>query len=129
MGLIFHETAQFLAPVRVAQLAEGLGLNLPDTLSGYIEILAHLLKGMLVLRTYAKALAKHPLLAGTQRLQNALSLLLEVELDDRLLGHLGLFVLNKEDIFFFSQRLRNQNYLIVAWSTSQSFCDTRFSTM
>ena len=42
----FHETAQLLAPARMAQLAQRLGFNLPDTFASHLKILTDFFKGV-----------------------------------------------------------------------------------
>ena len=41
-----QEAAQVFAAARVAKLAQGLGFDLTDTLTGHVELLAHFLKGV-----------------------------------------------------------------------------------
>ena len=48
----------------VAQLAQGLGLDLADALSGDLEVLAHLFQGVILGLADAEAKAQHPLFPG-----------------------------------------------------------------
>src|SRR5690606_29443371 len=57
-GSLVEEGAQMLASRRVAQLAQRLGLDLTDTLAGYIELLTHLFKGVVSVHVDTEAHAQ-----------------------------------------------------------------------
>lgn len=61
--LLIHEATKTLAPTRVAELAKGLGLDLSNTLSGHIEILANFLKSMVTLLSDTETHSKNLLLS------------------------------------------------------------------
>src|SRR3989338_2548164 len=88
--LFLDEAAQLLAPARVAELAERLGLDLTDALAGDVEVLPDLLEGVLVLGPDAEALPQDLLLPGAQRLEHPVGGLLEAEADDGVLRRFGL---------------------------------------
>src|SRR3569833_1952063 len=54
-----EERAQLLRSARVAQLAQGLGLDLADALAGDVELLADFLEGVVGVHVDAEAHAQH----------------------------------------------------------------------
>src|SRR5688572_18806729 len=64
-------------PRRVAQLPQGLRLDLPDPLARHVELFAHLLEGAGAAVLQPEPELKHAPLATGQRVQNRLDLLLE----------------------------------------------------
>src|SRR5262249_51275237 len=78
-----QEAAELPRPRRVLQLAQGLGLDLADTLAGDAELLADLFEGVIGVHADAEAHAQHPLLARRQRRQHAGGGLAQVRLDGR----------------------------------------------
>ena len=63
---LFQEIFQFLTPAGMAQLAQGLGFNLPDPLPGHPEDLAYLLQGSGPAVLQSEAEAQNLLLPGSQ---------------------------------------------------------------
>src|SRR3990172_8240239 len=57
--VLFHETLELLAPARVAELPERLGLDLSDALARYIEFLPHFFQGVVGILPDAEPPAKH----------------------------------------------------------------------
>ena len=57
-ALLVEEGAQVFAAGRVAQLAQGLGFDLADTLAGDVELLAHFLEGVVGVHVDAEAHAQ-----------------------------------------------------------------------
>ena len=47
-ALVVYEAAQVIGAGRVAQFAQGLGFDLADALTGYVELFADFLKGCLL---------------------------------------------------------------------------------
>src|SRR3979411_2805712 len=68
--LAVDEALELLRPARVPQLAERLGLDLPDALAGHLEVLADLLEGVIALLADAEAHAQDLLLARRQGLEH-----------------------------------------------------------
>src|ERR1044072_3208138 len=66
---------------RMAQLAQGLGLDLADALAGDREVLAHLFQGVLAAVAQAEAHLDDLLLARGEGLEQGLGLVLEVDVD------------------------------------------------
>lgn len=58
--------SQLLAAHRMAQFAQGFGLDLADTFAGDVEELAHLFQGVVALLANAETLAQDLLLAGVR---------------------------------------------------------------
>src|SRR4030095_9110049 len=79
----FEERAQLAAPRWVTQLAQRLGLDLPDALARDGEALAALFERVLAAVADAEPHLDDLLLARRQRLQHRLGLFLEIEVDDR----------------------------------------------
>src|SRR5260221_7455034 len=77
----FQECLQLARAARVPQLAEGLGLDLPDALAGDREALADLLQGVLAAVAEPEAHLDDLLLAGGEGLEERFRLLLEVDVD------------------------------------------------
>src|SRR6476619_7839535 len=75
---------QLAAAGRMPQLAQRLGLDLPDAFAGDREALADLLEGVLAAIADAEAHLDDLLLAGRERLQHRLGLLTQVQVDDRI---------------------------------------------
>src|SRR4030067_15102 len=82
-SMVVREAFELAAAARVLELAQGLGLDLADALAGDLELLADLLEGVLVAVAQAEAHLEDPALAVRQRFQGLLDLLLEVDIDDR----------------------------------------------
>ena len=61
----------------MTQLAEGLGLDLPDALTGHPESLPDLLQRALVPVDQAEAQLQHPALARSERVEDVLNLVVE----------------------------------------------------
>src|SRR5690606_6431253 len=80
------EGAQALGAARVAELAQRLGLDLADTLTGHLEVLTDLLEGVIALRADAEAHAQDLLLTRGEGGQHLPGLLGEVHVDDRVRG-------------------------------------------
>src|SRR5258706_1352446 len=91
----FQECLQLARAARVAQLAQGLGFDLPDALAGDREALADLLQGVLAAVAEPEAHLDDLLLAGGEGLQERLRLLLEVDVDHRLGGRDHVAVLDE----------------------------------
>src|ERR671921_724630 len=81
LGAPFEKGAQLSRSRRVPQLAQRLGLDLPDAFARDREALAHLLERVLAAVADAEPHLNHLLLARRQRLQDRLGLLLEVQVD------------------------------------------------
>ena len=79
----------------MAQLPKGLRLNLADTLTGHIELLAHLFQraGASILQT--KAELEHLFLPGRQRIQHVDELLLQKGVAGRLGGFRSVLIRDK----------------------------------
>src|SRR3989337_4601139 len=90
-----QEAPELLGARRVAELAEGLGLDLPDPLAGHGEVLADLLERVLAAIRQPEAEPQHLLLARGQRGQHLVRLLPEREADDGLHGRDHLLVLDE----------------------------------
>src|SRR5574342_614837 len=80
--LVLHEALEPLGARGVAQLAQRLGLDLADALAGHLEVLPHLLQGVIGLLADAEAHAQHLLLARGERGQHLPRLLGQVHVDD-----------------------------------------------
>src|SRR5262245_16850493 len=89
------ERAQPLAPRRVTQLAERLGLELPDALAGHLEVLTHLLERVVRLLADAEPHPEHLLLARGERGQHLPGLLGQVHVDHRVRGRDQALVLDE----------------------------------
>ena len=68
----------------MAQLAQGLGLDLPDTLAGNGKLLADLFESVVGLLADPETHPQDLLLAGGQRRQHLAGLLAEISLDSSL---------------------------------------------
>src|SRR5512132_1182570 len=75
--LSFHEGPQPLAPAGVAQLPKRLRLDLADPLPGHLEVLAHLLQGMVGFLADPEPHPENPLLARREASKNLVHLLRE----------------------------------------------------
>src|SRR3990170_5768405 len=65
-----QEAPELLGARRVAELAEGLGLDLPDALAGHGEVLADLLERVLAPVGQAEAQAQHLFLPRGERVEH-----------------------------------------------------------
>ena len=74
----FDKAAQFLTPTRMPQLAQGLGFDLSDTLSGHFEILSHLFQRVIRGFSYAEPFPQNLLFARGQRFQGTIDLSLQI---------------------------------------------------
>src|SRR5690606_35501649 len=79
-----EERPETTAARRVAQLAQRLGLDLPDALAGDREALADFLERVLRAVADAEPHLDDALLARRQRLEHAVGLFLQVQVDDRI---------------------------------------------
>src|SRR6516162_4838083 len=89
------ERAQPLAPRRMAELSQRLGLDLPDALAGHLEVLTHLLERVVRLLPDAEPHPEDLLLARRQRGQHLPGLLGQVHVDDRIRGRDQALVLDE----------------------------------
>src|SRR5207245_8608632 len=88
---VLDERLELLAAGGVAELAQGLGLDLADALASDLEVLADLLERVIALLADPEPHAKHLLLARRERLQDLARLVAQVQPDDRILRrHHGL---------------------------------------
>src|SRR5438477_9779116 len=76
-GALLQVVLELPAPRRVAQLAQRLGLDLPDPLASHVEVAPDLLEGPRPTILQAKPELQHAPLARRQGVQHALHLLLE----------------------------------------------------
>src|SRR5439155_5937372 len=90
-----HKASEFLAPARMAQLAERLGLDLPDALPRDREVLPDLFQRVVGILADPKALAQHALLARREGLQRVVDLALQIIADGRVQRRDGLLVLDE----------------------------------
>src|SRR5512139_409178 len=95
LSRLLDEALELLAPARVAQLPERLGLDLADALAGDLELLAHLFQRVVRVFADAETPPKHLLLAVRQRVQHLADLQVEVVPDGELEGRGDLLVLDK----------------------------------
>jgi hypothetical protein len=56
-----QKASQLPAPARVLELAQSLGLDLPDTLPGNVKLLPDFFKGMIGIHSDSKAHSQHSL--------------------------------------------------------------------
>src|SRR5215472_520267 len=91
----FDEGAQPLAPRRMAELPERLGLDLPDALAGHFEVLTHLFQRVVRLLPDAEPHPEDLLLARGQRGEHFSGLLGQVHVDDRVRGRDQALVLDE----------------------------------
>src|SRR5215469_17702139 len=89
------ERAQPLAPRRMAELPQRLGLDLPDALAGHLEVLTHLLERVVGLLADPEPHPEHLLLARRQGGQNLPGLLGQVHVDHRVRGRDQALVLDE----------------------------------
>src|SRR5690606_8199433 len=82
-GSALDERLEPLGSARVAQLAQRLGLDLPDALAGDLEVLADLLEGVVGLLADTEPHAQHLLLARGQGGEHLAGLFGQVDRDDR----------------------------------------------
>src|SRR6266545_1003675 len=90
-----QEAPELLGAGRVTELAQRLGLDLPDALAGDGEVLADLLERVLAAVGQAEAQAQHLLLARRQRVEDLVGLLAQRQADDRLHRRHDLLVLDE----------------------------------
>src|SRR5437879_7609995 len=76
-GALLQVVLQLPATRRVAQLAQRLGLDLPDPLASHVEVAPDLFEGPRATVLQAKAQLKHPSLPRGERVEDSLDLLLE----------------------------------------------------
>src|SRR2546428_12896174 len=91
----------------VSELAQRLGLDCSDALTGACEVLPDLLQRVLAAVGEAEAEPQHLLLARGERVEDLVRLLPEREADDRLDGRddlLVLYEIAEVAVFFFSDR-------------------------
>src|SRR5580765_8748269 len=91
----FEEAPELLRARRMAQLSEGLGLDLADALAGDGEVLPDFLEGVLAAVGEPEAEAEHLLLTRRQRVQHLVGLLAQGEADHALDGRADLLVLDE----------------------------------
>src|SRR5690606_27275030 len=77
-GIALDEAFQLFRPAWMLQLAKRLRLNLSNTFAGDLEVLTHLLKGMVAFLTDPETHAQDFLLTWSERLQNLSRLLLQI---------------------------------------------------
>src|SRR5215471_2965039 len=90
-----QEAPELLGARGMAELAEGLGLNLTYALAGDREVLAHLFEGVLSAVGEPEAEPQHLLLARGERVQHLVGLLTQREPDHALHGRAHLLVLDE----------------------------------
>ena len=76
--LAVHETPQPLTAARVSKLAERLGLDLSDTLTGNSKLLTHFFKGVIRFLPNTESHSQDLLFPRRQGRQDLLGLLLQV---------------------------------------------------
>src|SRR6185312_8489336 len=81
---VVEEAPELPAAARMLELAQGLGLDLPDALARHGELLADFLEGMVGVHADAEAHAQHALLARRQRRQHTGRGFAQVRLDRRI---------------------------------------------
>ncbi len=64
--LAFYKNLELLASAWMAKLSHCFGLDLADSLSRHVEVLAHLLKGMIFLLSNPESHPDDPLFTGSQ---------------------------------------------------------------
>src|SRR5712692_2060222 len=114
-GSSFEKRAQFARPRRVPQLAQRLGLDLPDALARDREALADLLERMLAAVADAEPHLDDLLLARRERLEDRLGLFLQVQVDHGLGGRDDLPILDEiaqMRIFLFADRRLERDRLL-----------------
>ena len=94
-AFLVQKVAQLLASGRMAQLAQGLGLDLADAFARDVELLADLLERVRLAVGQTEAHPQHLLLARGQRGQNLLKLLAQQRVGRFLRRLRGLVVLNE----------------------------------
>src|SRR5262245_27458790 len=94
-GSRLEEAPELLGPRGMAELAEGLGLDLADALTGHGEVLAHFLERVLAAVGEPEAEAQHLLFTRRQRVQHLVGLLAERKPDHALHGRAHLLVLDE----------------------------------
>src|SRR2546428_12249086 len=92
MWLILDEGPQVATAEGMPELAQRLGLDLADPLTGHREALAHFLQRVLSLLADPEAQAEDLLFLGRQRPQGALHLGGQVLVEERLVGRAGRLV-------------------------------------
>src|SRR5437773_12100139 len=102
-----QEAPELLRTRRVPELAQRLGLDLPDPLAGDREVLPDFFQRVLATVGEAEPEPQHLLLARREGVEDLVRLLPEREADDRFDGRDDLLVLYKiaqVAVFFFSDR-------------------------
>ena len=84
-----------VATARVLEFAEGLGFDLPDTLTRYPKNLPHFLECMGRLIPQTKAHTQNTLFLWAQGIEHAVNLLPQVTVDHRFQGRGRFFVLDE----------------------------------
>src|SRR6266545_868623 len=90
-----EEAPELLGARGMAELAERLGLDLPDALARDREVLPHLFQGVLAAVREPEAEAQHLFLARGQRVQHLVGLLAETQADYALDRRAHLLVLDE----------------------------------
>src|SRR6266850_8456042 len=90
-----QEAPKLLRARRVPELAQGLGLDLSNSLAGDGEVLPDLFQRVLAAVGEAEAQPQHLLLARRERVEDLVGLLAQREADDRLHGRYDLLVLDE----------------------------------
>src|ERR1051325_1774557 len=94
-GSRFEEAPELLGARGMAELAQRLGLDLPDALAGDREVLADLLQGVLAAVREAEAQAQHLLFSRGEGVQDAVRLLPQRQPDHALHRRADLLVLDE----------------------------------
>src|SRR5512139_1092606 len=89
------EALQGLAPARMAELAQRLGLDLPDALARYVELLPDLLEGVIGVLADPEPPPQHLLLAVREGVQDLPDLVVQVVPNGVLEGRRHLLVLDE----------------------------------
>src|SRR5207253_11014211 len=91
----FQEAPELLGARRMTELAQRLGLDLPDPFSGDGKILSDFFERVLAAVREAEAQPQDLFLAGRERVEDLVRLLAQGQADDRLDGRDDLLVLYK----------------------------------
>ena len=114
-AFLVQKVAQLLASGRMAQLAQGLGLDLADAFARDVELLADLLERVRLAVGQTEAHPQHLLLARGQRGQNLLKLLTQQRVGRFLRRLRGFVVLNEiaqmAVLFLADRRLQRHRFL------------------
>src|SRR5215208_5757965 len=92
---IVQKAPQLAAPARMLQLAQRLGLDLPDAFARHRELLADFLQRVVGVHPDSKAHAQHALLARGERGEHARRRLAQVRLDGGVDRQDGVLVLDE----------------------------------